>query len=1041
MLSIYKASAGSGKTFTLTREYLRILLRTPFHTFDRRLPHTHILAVTFTKKATAEMKERILRELYVLAKTPDKSDYLASFLSDSAIGLNTQQIQQKAQSLLIGILQDYSRFSVSTIDGFFQQVIRTFARDLGLSATYDLSLDGEEMVMQAVDDIFLQVKKDKEENKDIKEWLLEFIKMNLDNEQKWNPSATVKDFSKALLKEQLMRRMEQIQLVFSNKKLIRTYKEQLQQICTNSEQRVASLLQQALNIFATEEGWSKNIVDAFNKHPKLWLTGGEGKTFYKVLDKPTAIYVKSSTTKQQQQHLLNIYHNQLAPIFDELNDIIHSNIPSDYITANLILPHLYTIGILQDVDMQIQTSNQQLGRLPISETNKLVHQIIDGQDSPFIYERIGQYFHHYMIDEFQDTSALQWENFSPLIYESESMNRDNLVVGDVKQSIYRFRNSDWHMLHHLHEAFPHCQQPKMGANYRTAPIVVQENETLLQRYSQWVADQIDNLTQDTTTAEDIRHMYSPEQMHQEPKKNYKGYFHMQFFAGNDATEQRLEALHQQLQSLQKEGIDLSRVTLLTRKTDEAALLAQFLIQHNYQVQSSEGLLLDNNPIIQLLIRLLMQESKEIDSISEAFIARIFGTLTEKQHTDIFRTRELPLYEQVQTLIEILHLHKQKENTPYLIAFQNVIYEFSKNRVADRQSFLTYWERKKDKFKIAAPQTSNAIRIMTIHSSKGLEFDIVFIPFFRWSIMRLSHQDTLWCTPNKAPFNTLPLVAVKAEKNILRSHFAKDYMDEVVAQYTDYLNLTYVALTRPRYRLYLYGDMCSYTQKGDPSIRNIGHLISHLYKDELDDQLCYSILPEGDTALSPLPTGEEEKPDKERTIVLEATYRSTPINERLILRSRSEDDFATDAPLEAIDLGILMHAWMAHIHVWDDAEPALQRMMRQGQVTQQQATELRQQLAQLQQLIAQEQHSDWFTHQYRVLREQDIISPIGDTQRPDRVMLRNQHAIVIDYKFGQQQTRTHYQQVRDYMHLIQQMGYSTEGYIIYVAHNEICKVTL
>lgn len=1039
MLSIYKASAGSGKTFTLTREYLRILLRAPFHSFDRRLPHTHILAVTFTKKATAEMKERILRELYVLANTPEKSDYLASFLSDSAIGLNTQQIQQKAQKLLIGILQDYSHFSVSTIDGFFQQVIRSFARDLGLSATYDLSLDGEEMVKQAVDDIFLRVKNAKEDNQEIMDWLLEFIKMNLDEEQKWNPNATVKDFSKALLKEQLMRRMDQIQQAFSDKQLIRSYKKQLQQIRTNSEQRVALLLQQALNIFATEEGWSKNIVDAFNKHPKLWLTGGEGKTFYKILDKPEAVYVKSATSKQQQQHLLSIYHNQLAPIFAELYDIIHSDILTDYTTAGLILPHLYTLGIIQDVDKQIQATNQQLGCLPISETNKLVHQIIDGQDSPFIYERIGQYFHHYMIDEFQDTSALQWENFSPLIYESESMNRDNLVVGDVKQSIYRFRNSDWHMLHHLHEAFPHCQQPKMGANYRTAPIVVQENEMLLQRYSQWVADQIDTLTQDTTTAEDIRHMYSPEQMNQEPKKSYKGYFHMRFFAGKDATEQRLEALQQQLQSLQKEGIDLSRVTLLTRKNEEVALLYQFLIQHNYQVQSSEGLLLDNNPIIQLLIRLLMQESKEIDPISEAFIARIFGTLTNEQRNDIFRTRQLPLYEQVQALIEQLRLHTQKDNMPYLIAFQNVIYEFSKNRVADRQSFLTYWERKKEKLCIAAPQTSNAIRIMTIHSSKGLEFDIVIIPFFRWPIMRLTYKNTLWCSPNKAPFNTLPLVAVKAEKNILRSHFAKDYMDEVVAQYTDFLNLTYVALTRPRYRLYLYGDMCSYTQKGTPSIQNIGHLISHLYKDELDEQLCYSILPEGDTALSPLPNDKEKQ--EQETIVLEASYRSTPINERLILRSRSEDDFATDAPLEAIDLGILMHQWMGHIHVWDDAEPALQRMMRQGLVTQQQATEMRQQLAQLQQLVAQEQHSDWFTHQYRVLREHDIICPMGNTQRPDRVMLRNQHAIVIDYKFGQQQTRSHYQQVRDYMHLIQQMGYSTEGYIIYVAHNQICKLTL
>ena len=493
MLSIYNASAGSGKTFALTREYLRMLLRDTQGVDDKRLPHSRILAVTFTKKSTAEMKERILRELYTLSTAPNQSDYIKDFCQDATLNLTHEQIQQRAQHLLVGILQDYTRFSVSTIDGFFQQVIRTFARELGLSATYDLSLDGDEMIQQAVDDIFKRIRQEHSDDKELIEWMMDFIQKNIDDDHQWNPNSAIKSFAKQLLREQVILRMPELQQVFSDKSFMRQYRSNLLQICQDKEQAVAQLLTQANAIFSTQQGWQTNILKAFQKSPEEWLMGNMGKTFFNILDNPASIFVKGKTTKEEQQILLAIYEQQLAPIFLSLNELCTGTSAQDYATAKAILPHLYTLGILQDVAKQIEDTNRTLGRLPISETNQLVHQIIDGQDTPFIYERFGQYFRHYMIDEFQDTSALQWENFLPLIQESDGYQADNLIVGDVKQSIYRFRNSDWSLLKHLHEQFPNHKAYNMPQNWRTAPVIVEENEKFIQRFSKHVAEDIEEL--------------------------------------------------------------------------------------------------------------------------------------------------------------------------------------------------------------------------------------------------------------------------------------------------------------------------------------------------------------------------------------------------------------------------------------------------------------------------------------------------------------------------------------------------------------------
>lgn len=1023
MLSIYNASAGSGKTFTLTCEYLRMLLNDKQPQDDKRLPHSRILAVTFTKKATAEMKERILKELYIMSTTPEKSAHAEEIIKASGNKLTLEKLKPQAQALLTGILQDYSRFSVSTIDGFFQQVIRTFARELGLSATYDLSLDGEEMIQEAVDEIFKRIRENQDEDKELVKWMIDFIQNNIDEDSKWNPNKTIKQFSKQLLQEQVIRRMDALQKVFEDKNFMRQYRSQLQQICQNTEQDVTQLLHRANAIFATEEGWNKDIGSALQKSPEIWLKGLQGKTFFNIVENPTKIINKSKTSKAQQEILLNLYTQQLEPIFQQLLHICTGPAGKDYVTAKEILPHLYSLGILQDVSKQIETTNRNIGRLPISEINQLLHQIIEDQDAPFIYERIGQYFHHYMIDEFQDTSALQWENFLPLIQENESYNHDNLIVGDVKQSIYRFRNSDWSLLKNVPDLFAKSRVVQMPKNWRTAPVIIEENEKLMEEFSKHIANKLNTQFQRDTIGNDIAYIFDKDSMHQKAAKDLKGYFHMQFFEGNDAEEQTLHNLHLQLQALQAEGIELKRVALLVRFSNQAALLAKYLVEKGYNVQSSEGLQIGAHPIIKILVCLLKQQGDSLGSIDEAYIQEHYGTLTEKQKQDIIIAQQLPLYEHVQKLINTLQLAQQQHVAPYITSFLDLIYQFSKNRVADRQSFIDYWERKGQNKTIPSSQSTDSIRIMTIHSSKGLEFDIVFIPFFTWELTKTRENDIIWCEPQTAPFNQLPLVAVHPAKTLLLSHFKDEYIQEQLAQSIDNLNLTYVAITRPKYRLYIYGQINRRTAN------SVGAEVFSLYKQRLSAQLIYRI-PNVDTP-DPLPPLDEDTNN-----TLAATYVQEPINSRLTLRSRAEDDFSADTPLATVDLGILMHLWLSYINTWQDAEPTLLRLIRQGQVTEQQAIELRQQFNALQSLIERENHADWFSNQYKVLSEQDILTTSGNMQRPDRVMISGTHAIVIDYKFGHEQPSSHQEQVRDYMLLLRQMGYTIEGYIIYVALNKI-----
>lgn len=1043
MLSIYKASAGSGKTHTLTREYLLMLFREYHKRREHFMPHSRILAVTFTKKATAEMKERILKALYELATTPTTSNFYDDLIK--AFQTDTTTLQEQARRLLIGILTDYSHFSVSTIDGFFQQVIRTFAIDLELSTSYELALDGKEVMQQAVDDLFRRIRSDKE-SKTI-EWITEFAQQNIEDNRRWNPHDSISQFAGELLKEQLIRKMSQLQAFFSDKEALGNYKATLEQIIKTTQEQIQHIQQQAQTYIRSTEGLKKNAISAFNTKPKDLIEKGLGKTFLGVINDPNTLYTKSSTTKAQQQDILSLYNQHLQPLYEKLAYIFEHQL-TDYHTANAILQNLYTIGLLQDISEQVDETNRQIGRIPISQINTLLHEVIDGQETPFIYERMGQHLHHFMIDEFQDTSALQWENFRPLINETESQGNDNLIVGDVKQSIYRWRNSDWRLLEGVHTQFSRCQTPPMDTNWRSAEVLINENEKLMLKYSQWVSDTLQQNAWEDQPTKDIAHIYNHDAIHQKAAHELPGVFQLAFYEGKEeeVIQQTLVNVVKQIEQLKNEGFQLSQIALLVRRGADAELLANYLIEQGLPVQSAEGMRIQSHPAVQLLVALLTIHEQPDNEVAKAIKQDLCPPITDEQQQEIDIATQLPLYEQVQQYIQILHLAEQSGALPYLTAFQDQIYQFTQKRVADVGAFLEYWENKKSKATIPSSPVVDAIRILTIHSSKGLEFDVVMLPLLNWDLQRHFRNDILWCTPQHAPFNQMPLVAISPSKKTLQTHFRDDYIQETISQYIDNLNLTYVAFTRPKYRLYAYGQMYEKNAKGEVKINNIGQLLSYLYHQHKEaDESIVSLLKQDETGAyiyqqSTTHIVEEKKDEqsKEKT-TREATYISSPINNRLTLRSRAEDDFSADTPLATVDLGILMHKWLSAITVWKDAEPALQRMLHAGEITASQQAIMQEQLQELQQLLLREGKDHWFTQPGRVLNEQDILTTTGNTQRPDRVMINGNVATVIDYKFGQEHKQKYQEQLRNYTLQLQRIGYQVEAYIVYVAQQKIDKI--
>lgn len=1067
-LHVYKASAGSGKTHRLTAEYLSLLFSSPY-------AYRHILAVTFTNKATDEMKTRIIDELAALA-SGKKSAY--TDLLSAEYGLNKEQVIKEARDVLVRILHDYSSFSVSTIDKFFQQTMRAFTREIGLGGGYNVELDTEKVLGEAIDDMLYDL--ERSENKLLLDWLIRFSEEKIENGDTWNIRNDIQSLSSEIFKESYKAYSNQVQLDISDKKLMTDYKDMLFAIIQHFEQTSQQIGEKALNVMS-RFGLKPDDFKGASRSPFFYFAklankevAEPTKTFRDLADNPEGWYSPKSGTETR---------NKIEDAYPELNicvnDIIaHYDNSRIYQTAFEINRYFFTLGILGDVDKKIRENAAENNVMLISDTTELLNRIIEGNESPFIYEKVGMRVNNYMIDEFQDTSGMQWHNFLPLVRDSLAGGNKNFIVGDVKQSIYRWRNSDWKLLDEQLDkdfAMEGINHETLDTNWRSARNVVAFNNTVFTLGSQLLQEAY-NRSLEGVSDERLQPFFTRivraynELCQQIPDshKGNEGHVRVEFIDTDEQSwqEYALEQLPLQIEQLQDRGYNLRDIAILVRTKKEGADVANKLLEYKslntdskykYDIISDEALFVNNSKSIKLIVALLkylhnpLDDSLKALAVYEYFkysnelraeeaLQKYFSandSLPENVVRDLERIRELPLYEMTEEIFELFRDAMEDNEQVYIQSFLDMVLDFTIRNSSDLDAFLKWWDETGVNKTIFTPDGQDAVRIMTIHKSKGLGFDVVLIPFCNWEIdHKLS--TILWCHPQTEPFNRLHLVPVKYSQKLKNTIFDYEYFDERLHAFIDNLNVLYVAFTRAKNELIAFAP-----KPKREEINNISSLLSACIKSSLNEDMSessYIDLPlytDEDTTLFEI--GEEYVPKKtmdasDTEEINIDTLSSVPFDNRMKLLLKNKYYFSDSGQR---DYGTLMHEIVSKIQTRTDIEDAVEEYHISGDITKEQKAEV---ISLLHTYLSNPQVSAWYSGDYRVLNEVQILQPKGTFSRPDRVMIRGEEAIVIDYKFGEKEDRKYIRQVKYYTDQIKKMGYKdVKGYICYITLEKVVEV--
>ena len=1067
MLTIYRASAGAGKTHKLTGEYLTLLFSAP-GAFRR------ILAVTFTNKATDEMKSRIVAELHNLASGAP-SDYLQALMQ--RYELPEARLRKQAHQILIALLHDYSAFNISTIDRFFQQITRAFSREIGLQGGYNIELDTNLVLNEAVDELMNDLAKP--EHKELLGWLISFAEDRIEEGKGWDFRQEILSLAGELFKESYKAFYRAQACQSDNKQNLSRYKEDLYKVIQSKENQAKRIGEEAMRLM-TQHGLKPTDFAGGSRSPlllfQIWAKGelkAPSDTFRGLADQPEAYSTKKASADLKEQIS--------EAVADGLNDCVKQVIDlyegmTDYFTAKEIVRDYYTLGILTDVAQQINAYREKNNVMLIADTTELISKVIEGSDTSFIYEKTGTQVDHYMIDEFQDTSGMQWDNFRPLVGESMAQGLDNLIVGDVKQSIYRFRNSDWTLLdQQVRQDFngDEVAEETLKDNWRSCHHVVAFNNALFtiapmllqQHYNESLESS--SLSQEEQMRFNLQLMRAYDKSYQRIPPRFAqqaGHVRIDFLEDSEESdweEQALAQLPETLQQLQAHGYALRDIAILVRKKKEASQVAKTLLTYKeehpespyrYDILSDEALYISSSPTVRFFIAVFRflcnprdKALRRLAVYSYRVMCGTFSTADSDQEqwaSQLLGYARHALYELTEALFRLVADHISPSEQAFAQAFLDKVAEFTQKERADLNEFLKWWDESGCQQTIAAPEGQNAVRILTIHKSKGLGFKAVVLPFCGWELDHKWHAPTLWCEPKEAPFNQLPLVPIRYGKGLSITHFATDYFQERLNVYMDNLNTLYVGLTRAKEELVLFAPKPKAASKGkkEETLSSIGDLLWRSL------QLTVAHTREGE-ALESLPahfdlevgrfewgdwwtTTQKHNEQTVEEIPMERIVSISP-DERLHLRLHGKSYFFDNTRRKH---GTLMHEVLSRIRTVDDIRQAVEGYRMEGVINHEESTLL---VDKLSRLLDTPEATEWYDGRYRVLNEVEILFGSGLAKRPDRVMLRGDEVVVIDYKFGQRKLKAHQAQVREYLRLIREMGYKTvSGYIWYVELGKI-----
>jgi ATP-dependent exoDNAse (exonuclease V) beta subunit len=1013
MIQILKASAGSGKTYNLAREYIRLLL-----TKKDPQAYRHILAVTFTNKATDEMKRRILEELYVLATKPQDSPYYDDFVKK--VFPTAEALQKRASSQLGGILHDYSSFAVSTIDKFFQQTLRAFSREIGQFASYQVELDKAALVEESVDRILDGLTED---DRSLLGWLTENVKSGLENGNRFNLEPPLKDMAKNLKSPDhadAVRRYGIDEDTAYSKEHLKEIQKGCAALAGGYVEDVRDAAQAVLDVL------DRNGVDPAESNRGFLkaLYGYRDLGQHDAVGMPTDSFLEKAAdsskwfAKSKDRYRLALEGSLEGPL--NAFCALFGERYRQYGTACLIGRQAYTLGIAGELRKAFDEVQKEKNVLSIDDSNTILKGIIDGSDAPFVYEKLGVRFEDFLLDEFQDTSTIQWENFRPLLQNSEAGGFDNLVVGDVKQSIYRWRGSDWHLLDAgVRADFHQGIEKVLDGNYRTCKAIVAFNNA----FFPYAAEQLDGLLGGDEISR-IYHDVAQQVCFKDPAEGSVDVkFVDDYFEEMDeivATVREVEAAHGKY----------GDIAILVRGNQEGSEIAARLVSEGIPVVSDDSLFVKSSVTVRRLVSqlsLVDAPDSEGHASVAGFLARSMGIrIPDNYHslTDLAESLLRDLRDSDPDTFEA--------EVPYIQSFMDYLLDWGTVHGNDLSAFLREWADADPK--IASPETGSAVRVMTVHKSKGLEFPYVIFPFAEK--VTLYKGSSYWCRPD---VDGTPLAAfadgvyhVELSGTSENTLFAEDYRRERTLQYIDNINVFYVAMTRAKYGLKVIAKMPP--QKVLDSVRNgrpgdwknlsqvlygfVGSLVYHAGK-----MYDFGTLKRETGPAAPLRTG----------------YPSFAAGNRGRLKfSRDAADYFGPDGLVGPDAsnrlrGLVLHDILASVVVPGDLPRAVDRAVASGELPREDRDRT---LAFLEAEIASVAARGWFAETgVEVLNEAPLLGPDGLEVRPDRVVLRpDGSAAVIDYKFGEPEKK-YVDQVRGYMDLYRAMGHNpVTGTLWYIREN-------
>lgn len=1057
LFSIYRSSAGSGKTRTLAKEYLKLALR------FRADYYKHILAVTFTNKATQEMKTRILHYLDTFAK--GTNDSLAVELMRE-LNLDAPTFKERTNDLRSDILHNYSQFSINTIDAFFQKVIRSFTREAGLSGDYRLEVDQAEVIEEVVDKLVDELGS----NEQLTRWIIEYAKENLENDKPWDVRGNLIDFTKEIFREEFRAIEDELARTTADPDYFKKLQTELRKTVHIFTGTVKNQAKEALTLIH-KNGWTRDDFK-YSGGPYTTLLKFSSISSVKDMDeesigkRPRKEYAEARHWPDKETpHAAAIEKTATDTLIPVLQSILEYR-DAQYkqaLSAEVVLTNFYAFGLVADLSRKMREYKEENNIMLLADAPKFLNGIIQDSDTPFIYEKVGSFYRNYLIDEFQDTSGMQWNNFKPLLLNSLDQGYPGLVVGDVKQSIYRWRGGDLQLLQQDVEQHigPHRVQVKeLSSNFRSATHVIDFNNAFFEMAS--------SEAEKETGAALVRESYSD--VAQKKSRKEDGFVKVQFIKPADKEtgwkEETLSVIPSQLEQLQDAGVKLSDVAILVRNNLEGVEVAEYLLHYKeqnkntayrYDVISNESLRLDGAVSVNIIISALRYLVNSEDVIARAQLSYDYGRLKgENVLHDVFAVtdkerfkkklplafvkeqaylKKLPLFEITETLIEIFGLGNLHGELAYLQTFQNLVLDFYTRERNDISAFLLWWEENSAKKSIQISGQVEAVQILSIHKSKGLQFKYVLLPFCSWEIDHAPQKSpTLWVKTKETPFTQEAYVPVKYTSSLTDTIFADDYAQEKTRTYLDNLNLLYVAFTRAEQGLLILAP--------HPEVSRIKGTVANILYNCITRSAVLSALWNENTnswqkGVLESQTGQISD-NREEAISL-VNYEVSRWRNRMVLRKKAENIFRKQEGefTESRKRGLLVHAIFSRIRYVCDVDTVLQEAIQEGLITQVDFSKLKDKFNSL---LSNAQIASWFDETWEVKTEIPILLPDRNDVRIDRMMIRDNQAIVVDYKTGEPKPQDE-EQVAAYIKILHEMNIvNVEGYLLYLNTGRIQRIT-